>query len=151
MEDYQNRSYGQIRVGFGEKTGIVAVYFQTAFTDPQYALGGAPLVMRAVENTAKLLKVARKAPSTLFETGVSAYFVKERVNKVIVAGCNASGRIRATSIDSFRTIVPEDCVGDIEEKPYRDNLPDLGGRYVDFGDLATRLAYLEDWRKKNVH
>ena len=66
-------------------------------------------------------------------------------------GRNASGRIRATSIDSFRTIVPEDCVGDIEEKPYRDNLPDLGRRYVDVGDLAACLAYLEDWRETNVH
>jgi maleamate amidohydrolase len=167
MEDYQNRGYGQIRIRFGEKTGIVVVDFQTAFTDPQYALGGAPLVMRAVENTAKFLEVARrynvpvascndltvcrKAPSTFFETGVSAYFVKERVDTVIVTGCNASGPIRATSIDSFRTIVPEDCVGDIEEQPHRNNLPDLGGRYVNFGDLAARLAYLEDWRKKNVH
>ena len=42
-----------------------------------------------------------------------AYFVKERVDTVIVTGCNTSGCIRATSIDSFshkfRTIVPEDC------------------------------------------
>jgi hypothetical protein len=60
MDDYQNRSYGQIPVGFGEKPGIVVVDFQTAFTDPQYPLGGAPLVMRAVENTAKLLDVARR-------------------------------------------------------------------------------------------
>ena len=60
MDDYQNRSYGEIPVGFGEKPGIVVVDFQTAFTDPQYPLGGAPLVMRAVENTAKLLEVARR-------------------------------------------------------------------------------------------
>jgi len=60
MDDYENRSYGEIPVGFGEKPGIVVVDFQTAFTDPQYPLGGAPLVMRAVENTAKLLEVARR-------------------------------------------------------------------------------------------
>ena len=47
MDDYRNRSYGEIPVGFGEKPGIVVVDFQTAFTDPQYPLGGAPLVMRA--------------------------------------------------------------------------------------------------------
>jgi len=210
MDDYQNRSYGEIPVGFGEKPGIVVVDFQTAFTDPRYPLGGAPLVMRAVENTAKLLEVARrydvpvascytaymnerempywkitavrdtfredhpgsaldprihdpsydltvckKAPSIFFETGVSAYFVKERVDTVIVTGCNTSGCIRATAIDSFsyrfRTIVPEDCVGDIQEQPHRDNLRDLGRRYVDVVDLATCLSFLDEWRKKNAH
>jgi hypothetical protein len=59
-DDYQRRSYGEIAVGTGEKPGIVVVDFQVGFTDPQYPLGGAPLVMRAVENTAKLLKVARR-------------------------------------------------------------------------------------------
>jgi maleamate amidohydrolase len=59
-DDYQRRSYGEISVGTGEKPGIVVVDFQLGFTDPQYPLGGAPLVMRAVENTAKLLKVARR-------------------------------------------------------------------------------------------
>ena len=33
MDDYQNRSYGEIPVGFGEKPGIVVVDLQTAFTD----------------------------------------------------------------------------------------------------------------------
>lgn len=60
-DDYQRRSYGEISVGTGEKPGIVVVDFQLGFTDPQYPLGGAPLVMRAVENTAKLLKVARQS------------------------------------------------------------------------------------------
>ena len=59
-DDYQRRSYGEISVGTGEKPGIVVVDFQLGFTDPQYPLGGAPLVMRALENTAKLLKVARR-------------------------------------------------------------------------------------------
>jgi maleamate amidohydrolase len=209
MDDYQNRSYGEIPVGFGEKPGIVVVDFQTTFTDPRYPLGGAPLVMRAVENTAKLLAVARrydvpvascytaymnerempywkitavrdtfredhpssaldprihdpsydltvckKAPSIFFETGVSAYFVKERVDTVIVTGCNTSGCIRATAIDSFsyrfRTIVPEDCVGDIEEQPHKDNLRDIGRRYVDVVDLAFCTDYLESWARRNA-
>ena len=40
------------------------------------------------------LTVCKKAPSIFFETGVSAYFVKERVDTVIVTGCNTSGCIR---------------------------------------------------------
>jgi len=208
-DDYARRSYGEIPVGTGEKPGIVVVDFQLGFTDAQYPLGGAPLVMRAVENTEKLLKVARrhgvpvavcntaylnerempywkitavretflhshpstkldpriyepsydlqvtkKGPSIFFETGVANYFTKERVDTVIVTGCNTSGCIRGTALDSFslryRTLVPEDCVGDIEEQPHRDNLRDIGRRYVDVSDLVTVLAYLEEWRKSNA-
>lgn len=207
-DDYINRSYGEIEVGFGKKPGIVVVDFMLAFTDPQYPLGGAPLVMRALENTARVLKVARKygipiancntaymnerempywkitavrktflhdhpsapldpriydpdydlfvckkGPSIFFNTGVSDYFNKERVDTVIVTGCNTSGCIRATSIDSFsyryRTIVPEDCVGDIEKQPHRDNLRDLGRRYVDISDADTVIAYLDEWHRQN--
>lgn len=208
-DDYKNRSYGEISVGFGKKPGIVVVDFMLAFTEKQYPLGGAPLVMRAMENTARLLKVARaygipvancntaymnerempywkisavretfrhdhpsapidprvydpdydlfvckKGPSIFFNTGVSDYFTKEGVDTVIVTGCNTSGCIRATSIDSFsyryRTIVPEDCVGDIEEQPHKDNLRDLGRRYVDVSNLDTVLAQLERWNQQKA-
>ena len=59
-DDYKRRSYGDTPVGFGKKPGIVVVDFMKAFTDDQYPLGGAPLVMRALENTSKLLEVARR-------------------------------------------------------------------------------------------
>ena len=194
-DDYQRRSYGAIPVGTGEKPGIVVVDFQLGFTDPQYPLGGAPLVSRAagvpvaVCNTAYLnerempywkitavretflhshpstkldpriydpaydLQVTKKGPSIFFETGVANYFTKERVDTVIVTGCNTSGCIRGTALDSFslryRTLVPEDCVGDIEEQPHRDNLRDIGRRYVDVVDLAFCLDYLQSWARRN--
>ena len=59
-DDYERRSYGDTAVGFGAKPGIVVVDFMVAFTDPQYPLGGAPLVLRAFENTIKMLEVARR-------------------------------------------------------------------------------------------
>ncbi|MCC7282571.1 MAG: isochorismatase family protein [Acetobacteraceae bacterium] len=208
-DDYARRSYGDTAIGFGDKPGIVVVDFQLGFTDPQYPLGGAPLVMRALLNTERLLKAARplgvpvavcnttymnerempywkisavrqtflhshpsvvldpriyeadydlavtkKGPSIFFQTGVADYFAKERVDTVIVTGCNTSGCIRATSIDSFshryRTLVPEDCVGDIEEGPHRDNLRDIGRRYVDVTDCATVLAQITDWGRRNA-
>jgi maleamate amidohydrolase len=154
-DDYKNRSYGEIPVGFGKKPGIVVVDFQKGFTEAQYPLGGAPLVMRAVENTAKLLEVARrygvpvatcntaymnerempywkitavretfrhdhpsaeldpriydadydlrvckKGPSIFFGTGVSDYFTKERVDTVIVTGCNTK-RLHPRDLDRF--------------------------------------------------
>ena len=59
-DDYQRRTYGDTPVGFGHKPGIVVVDFMVAFTDPKYPLGGAPLVLRAFENTIKMLEVARR-------------------------------------------------------------------------------------------
>jgi maleamate amidohydrolase len=99
--------------------------------------------------------VTKKGPSIFFNTGVNDYFTKERVDTVIVTGCNTSGCIRATAIDSFsyryRTIVPEDCVGDIEEGPHQDNLRDIGRRYVDVSDLATVIGQLDEWHRLNAH
>jgi maleamate amidohydrolase len=61
MTSYEQRGYGHREIGFGEKPGIVVVDFQRVFTDPNFPTGGASLVRRAVENTARLLKVARAA------------------------------------------------------------------------------------------
>jgi maleamate amidohydrolase len=156
VDAYEKASYGELPVGFGEKPGIVVIDFQICYTDSKYPFGGAPLMMRALDNTAKLLEVARranvpvancytaymnkrempywkisvlydllrhdnpaaeldprifdpeydlkickKAPSIFFETGVANYFTKERVDTVIITGCNTSGCIRAAAIDSF--------------------------------------------------
>ena len=46
---YEQRSYAQVPIGFGHRPGIVVVDYQVGFTDPQYALGGAPLVQRGVD------------------------------------------------------------------------------------------------------
>jgi maleamate amidohydrolase len=202
MDDYKNRSYGAVEIGMKGKVGIVVVDYQLAFTESTYPLGGAPLVMRGLENTARLLKVARAhnvpiatcftaykterdmphwkiaavrdqfrldhpssaldpriydkdydvvvckfGPSIFFQTPVVPYFIKEGVETVIITGCNTSGCIRASTIDSFqwgfRTIVPEDCVGDIEEGPHRDNLRDVGRRYADVSNADNVIAYIK--------
>lgn len=200
--DYKERSYGEIEVGLGKRLGIVVVDYQKAFTEDKYPLGGAPLIMRGLENTERLLKVARrqgvpvancytayqeeldmpywkitavrkefrfgepsieldpriydpnhdvtvckKGPSIFFQTGVVPYFIKERVDTVIITGCTTSGCIRASAIDSFqwgfRTIVPEDCVGDHEEQPHNDNLRDISRRYVDLTNADDLITHLQ--------
>lgn len=205
---YQERSYAQVPVGFGAKPGIVVVDYQLGFTDGRYPLGGAPLVLRGVENTQRLLAVARRcnvpvancytaymnerempywkvkavretflhghpcteldpriydpaydlrickpAASIFFDTTVSSYFIKERVDTVIVTGCVTSGCIRATVIDSFshrfRTIVPEDCVGDHEQGPHEQNLRDVGRRYADISSAEACIEYIETWQRRN--
>ena len=204
---YQERSYGQADIGFSGKPGIVVVDYQTAFTDPTMPMGGAELIERGVQNTARLLESARRAgvpiascyvgysnkrelphwkvgavmdlqdgapgtelderiydkdydvvvrktgPSIFFGTPVAAFLQKEGVESLIVTGCVTSGCIRATTIDSFsygyRTMVPEDCVGDHDPVPHHQNLEDVGRRYADVVDADACIEYIEDWRKLN--
>ena len=206
--DYAKRSYGELPVGYGQRPGIVVVDYQKAFTEDRYPLGGAPLIMRGLENTARLLEVARRnnvpiascytaykdegdmpywkisavreqfrhehpgseldpaiydpdydvkvcktGPSIFFQTPVVPFFIRQRVDTVIVTGCTTSGCIRASSIDSFqygfRTIVPEDCVGDHEEQPHLDNLRDISRRYVDQTSSDEVIAYLDRVGRQN--
>lgn len=58
---YAARGYGAKGMGFGEKPGLVVIDFQLAFTDPAYPLGGAPMVERAVGNTARVMRAAKAA------------------------------------------------------------------------------------------
>lgn len=202
FDDYKHSGYGEIPVGFGQRPGILVIDFQKSHTSQEFAFGGRPLALRALENTRKLLAVARPlgvpvavcftayqserdmpywkirpvretylpgnraielednladpehdliirktGPSMFYETKVEPFLTKACVDTVIVTGVNTSGCIRATVIDSFqrgyRTIVPEDCVGDVEEGPHRDNLRDVQRRYADVVELNEVLDYLK--------
>ncbi len=207
---YKDRSYGAGEIGYGDMPGIAVVDFQNAFTDPQYALGGAPMIDRAVNNSARLLDVARrcKVPvatcytaytskadmpywkvsavqeqlihgshateldpriydpdydvrlsktgaSIFFQTPIVPFMVKQKVDTLIVVGCVTSGCVRASIIDSFqngfRTIVPEDGVGDQDERPHNDNLRDVDRRYCDITDVDSVIEWIEAWRGRNEH
>ena len=82
------------------------------------------------------------APSIFFNTPAAAFFAKNRVDTMIVTGCITSGCVRASIVDSFslgfRTIVPEDCVGDHELAPHQDNLRDVERRYADVSHCRRR-------------
>ena len=90
----------------------------------------------------------RKMPSAFFGTELLNIMVARRFDTLIVTGSNTSGCIRATVIDSFmygfRTIIPEDCVGDATgEEPHWANLSDVHGRYEDVVDLNDVLEYFD--------
>ncbi|MCP3692025.1 MAG: isochorismatase family protein, partial [Planctomycetaceae bacterium] len=55
---YQDRGIFQDRFGFGKKLAIVVVDFAYGWTDDSYA-GGSARLDAPVENTARLLEVAR--------------------------------------------------------------------------------------------
>lgn len=64
MTDEQAAQYstcGQHEVGFGERAAVLVVDLQRGFTEREFDMGGAPLIERAVENTARLLDTVRKA------------------------------------------------------------------------------------------
>jgi maleamate amidohydrolase len=99
--------------------------------------------------------VLRKgAPSIFFNTPAAAFFAKNRVDTMIVTGCITSGCVRASVVDSFslgfRTMVPEDCVGDHELGPHQDNLRDVERRYADVTSCDDMIRQIEAWRGRNV-
>ena len=199
---YAEMGFGSTPVGFGEKPAIVVVDFQAAEIDPEFPFGGRPLIERGVQNTARLLAVARRCgipvanaytaytserqmpywqvpairqhyihgrpgtkldariydpeydilicktgASIFFQTPVVSFLTKERVDTVVVTGCVTSGCIRASIIDcfqyGFRTIVPEDCVGDYDEREHQDNLRDTQRRYCDISSADEVISYFE--------
>lgn len=90
----------------------------------------------------------KSAPSAFFGTPLLPFLVKQQVDTVIVTGCTTSGCVRGTVNDSFshgfRTVVPEECVGDMEEDAHWDNLRDVGRRYADVVKLRDVLDWFAD-------
>ncbi|MCG8440981.1 MAG: isochorismatase family protein [Caulobacterales bacterium] len=94
----------------------------------------------------------KSAPSMFFGTPLVTFLTKQRVDTVFVTGCTTSGCVRATINDSFshgfRTMVPEECVGDMEEDAHIANLTDVSRRYADVVTLEASLNYLEKFEVK---
>ena len=97
---------------------------------------------------------AKAGPSIFFGTPVHQYFLKERVDTVIVTGCTTSGCVRASVIDAFshgfRVMVPEPCCGDMDEGPHHANLRDVDRRYADVLGLDAVTDWLDEVRKRNA-
>ncbi len=69
-DPWVSRGYGQARIEPGERPAVLVVDLQYAFTDPDFSFGGAELIERATQNTARLLKVARANGVPVFHTVV---------------------------------------------------------------------------------
>ena len=57
---YEEKGYGGQEVGFGNNLGILVVDFQLGFTDPKFQMGGGEAIDAAVEQTARVVKIARE-------------------------------------------------------------------------------------------
>jgi maleamate amidohydrolase len=201
-DPWVRRGYGQASIEPGERPAVLVVDLQYAFTDPAFELGGAELIERATQNTARLLDSARRAGAPVFhtvvawdgESDIGLWRVKlpvltevtpdsrwaqvdERLwdpsdvllpkkwpsffhgtplhslltlagcDTVVVTGCTTSGCVRATTVDAFsngfRTLVPEDCVGDQGRDAHESNLRDVHRRYAEVTSADEVIAYLE--------
>jgi maleamate amidohydrolase len=202
-DPWVSRGYGQGSIEPGERPAVLVIDLQYAFTDPAFPMGGAELVERAVQNTARLLELARRAGVPVYQTVVAwrddgsdiglwplklpqlrevtlesrwaqvdervwedsdVLIVKKwpsffhgtpllslltaaRHDTVIVTGCMTSGCVRATVVDAFsygyRTLVPEDCVGDQAREGHESNLRDVHRRYAEVTSSEETIDYLE--------
>jgi nicotinamidase-related amidase len=89
----------------------------------------------------------KRASSAFFGTPLQTFLVGARIDTLIVAGCVTSGCVRATVVDAvslgYRTIVPEECVGDRAAGPHAWNLFDIDAKYADVEPLARVIEELE--------
>ena len=95
----------------------------------------------------------KSAPSMFFQTPITSFLTKHRIDTAIITGCVTSGCIRATAIDAFsygyRTIVVDDCCGDPAAESHEANLRDINRRYADVRRSDEVAAYFEDVRGRN--
>jgi maleamate amidohydrolase len=98
--------------------------------------------------------VIKKYPSAFFGTEVATLLTTKGVDTVIVTGCTTSGCVRATIIDSFsygfKTIIPEECVGDQSKEQHSSNLFDVNARYSDVVPKKTVEAYLDSINRETL-
>ncbi len=89
----------------------------------------------------------KRWPSFFHGTPLHSLLTAARCDTVVVAGCTTSGCVRATIVDSFsngfRTLVPEDCVGDQGRDAHVSNLRDVHRRYAEVTTAGEVVSYLE--------
>lgn len=90
--------------------------------------------------------ILKKYASAFFGTDLQTELTTHNVDTLVLTGLTTSGCVRATAVDSlqhgYRTIVPEDAVGDRAEGPHRANLFDIDAKYGDVVPTDAVLAYL---------
>jgi maleamate amidohydrolase len=90
--------------------------------------------------------LVKKWPSFFHGTPLFSLLTAAQRDTVIVTGCMTSGCVRATTVDAFsygfRTLVPEDCVGDQGREGHESNLRDVHRRYAEVTTADEVIAYL---------
>lgn len=91
--------------------------------------------------------LVKKWPSFFHGTPLHSLLTAMQRDTIIVTGCTTSGCVRATTVDGFsngfRTLVPEDCVGDQGRDAHESNLRDVHRRYAEVTSSDEVISYLE--------
>lgn len=89
----------------------------------------------------------KRQASAFHETELDSMLSYWGTDTVVVTGCTTSGCIRASAVDAcshgFRTIVPEEAVGDRALEPHEANLFDINAKYGDVRPVGEVVEYLE--------
>jgi maleamate amidohydrolase len=97
----------------------------------------------------------RKWPSFFHGTPLVSLLVGMKCDTVVVTGCTTSGCVRATTIDAFsygfRTLIPEECVGDQGPDAHEANLRDVHRRYAEVTTLEEAIDYFEQLSSQTLH
>jgi maleamate amidohydrolase len=144
--------------GLGLPVAFTAIAFQEGTLDAEPWLRKMPGLRELVEGTtwcqidSRLeprpgeLIVRKRAASGFFGTSLASFLASADVDTLVVTGCVTSGCVRATVIDAvsngYRTIVPEECVGDRAQGPHEWNLFDIDAKYADVEPLDRVLEQL---------
>jgi maleamate amidohydrolase len=142
----------------GLPIAFTAIAFQEGTLDREPWLRKMPGLRELVEGTrwceidsrleprSEELIVRKRAASGFFGTHLASFLAASGVDTLVVTGCVTSGCVRATVIDAvshgYRTIVPEECVGDRAQGPHEWNLFDIDAKYADVEPLERVLKQL---------
>jgi maleamate amidohydrolase len=142
----------------GLPIAFTAIAFQEGTLDSEPWLRKMPGLRELVEGTTwceidgrldprpEEFVVRKRAASGFFGTHLATFLAASDVDTLVVTGCVTSGCVRATVIDAvsygYRTVVPEECVGDRAQGPHEWNLFDIDAKYADVEPLERVLARL---------
>jgi nicotinamidase-related amidase len=91
--------------------------------------------------------IYKNKPSPFFGTPLASFLTYAGVDTLIVVGISTSGCVRAAVEDSFsynyRTIVPEECVGDRCHFAQQANLFDMDMKFADVVRMEEVLGYFK--------
>ncbi|WP_129113543.1 isochorismatase family protein [Halegenticoccus tardaugens] len=88
----------------------------------------------------------KRHASAFHGTELGSMLTAMGIDTLVVAGCSTSGCIRS-SVDAaaargFRTVVPEECVGDRSAEQHEAHLWDIDAKFADVLSMAEVATYL---------
>lgn len=94
---------------------------------------------------------SKTAASIFFQTPLTAYLARLRVDTVIVTGCTTSGCVRGSVVDAFaynfKCTVPIECVYDRSATSHAVNLFDMAAKYAEVKPVAEVMQYIRSLPK----